>query len=174
MEDRMRDWRLTLRSVLCVGVLLHAWTASGQAIEASFRSDIQKLLETTGSTQLGAQVANYVSGQMIDGLKQSQPSIPDRAVAIVKQVLEEEFAKAFDAPDGLREQLVVIYAKHFTHEDVRGLLMFYSSDLGKKVMATLPMIFQESAAAGQQWAQAQTPRIASVIQTRLRAEGFVK
>jgi len=28
--------------------------------------------------------------------------------------------------------IVAIYAKYYTYEDVRGLLAFYSTDLGKK------------------------------------------
>jgi len=170
----MRNWHLKLRSVLCACILLQAWVANGQTIEPSFRSDIQKLMEVTGAAQMGAQAASLVSGQIIDGLKKSQPSIPDGAIAVVKQVLDEEFAKAFSGPDSINEQLVAIYAKHFTQEDVRGLLTFYSSDLGKKLVAAMPAVFQESAAAGQQWAQTQMPRIATTLQTRLRAEGFIK
>src|SRR5689334_7917929 len=110
----MRDRCLTLRFGWCVGILLLASTVSGQTIEPSFRSDIQKLLDITGSSKLGAQAVNLVSGQILEGLKNSQPAIPDRALEIVKQVLNEELAKGFEGPDGLNERLAVIYSKHFT------------------------------------------------------------
>lgn len=123
---------------------------------------------------MGAQAASLVSGQVLEGFKKSQPSIPDRALALAREVLDSEFAKAFVGPDNLIDQMVVIYARHFNHEDVRGLLAFYSSDLGKKTIASMPAVFQEGAAAGQQWAEKQMPRIATILETRLRAEGFIK
>jgi hypothetical protein len=43
--------------------------ANGQTVDESFRSDIRKLLEITGSAQLGSQAASLVAGQLLDGLK---------------------------------------------------------------------------------------------------------
>lgn len=162
-------------AVLCACILLSPTPAeSGQSIDASLRAEIEKLLEITGSAQMGAQGASLMSGQFLEILRKSDPSIPERALALVKQVLDAEFAMAFSEPGGLTEQLVVIYARHFSREEVRALLSFYSSDLGRKVIASMPVVFQESAAAGQQWAQKHMPRIRKTIETRLRDEGLIK
>src|SRR5688500_17946642 len=142
--------RLMLLPPLCVILILQPRPTSGQALDESFRSDIQKLLEVTGAAQVGAQAASLHSEQLLSGLRKSQPVIPDRALALARQVLDAEFAKAFVGPDGLTEQMVSIYAKHFTHDDIRGLLAFYSTNLGKKTIALMPIVFQESAAAAQQ------------------------
>lgn len=170
----MRDVRASVLTLFCATMLAHAPIAHGQTIEPAFHSDIQKLLEISGSAQLSVQAATLISGQILDSLKTSNPQIPERALELAKQVLDSEFAKAFSGPDNLTEQMVNIYARHFTHEEVRGLLTFYSSDLGKKVIVSMPVIFQEGAAAGQQWATKQMPRIATLLEGRLRAEGFIK
>ena len=170
----MRRVRANVLTLLCATILFQASTAHGQTIEPSFRSDIHKLLEITGSAQMGVQVASLMTSQMLEGLKKSDPSIPDRALELAKQVFDAEFAKAFNGPDSIVEELVVIYAKHFTHEEVRGLLTFYSSDLGGKVIVSMPAVVQQSAAAGQQWASRQTPRVMTILENRLRAEGFIK
>ena len=107
-------------------------------------------------------------------LAQSQPAVPDRALELAKQVLDAEFAKTFVGPDSLTQQIVAIYAKYCTHEDVLGRLAFYSTDLGRKVIRFLPVLLQEGAAAGQQWAEKQMPQIAAALESRLRAEGFIK
>jgi hypothetical protein len=174
LEGDMGNLRQKLVPLCCIAILVQACAASGQTIDPSFRSDIQKLLEVTRSAQLGAQGASLILGQILDGLKKSQPPIPDRAVALAKEVLDSEFAKAFAGPDNLTDQMVLIYARHFTQEDVHGLLAFYSSDLGKKTIASMPAVLQEAVAAGQQWAEKQMPRIVTILQTRLRAEGFIK
>ena len=147
---------------------------TGQTLDDSFRSDIEKLLEVTGTSQMGTQITQLISSQFVAGLKKSQPSIPDRALELAKQVLDAEMAKAFTGPDNLTQQIVAIYAKYYTHEDVRGLLAFYSTDLGKKVIRLMPVVLQEAAAIGQQWAQKQMPGIAAALESRLRAEGFIK
>jgi len=147
---------------------------TGQTLDDSFRSDIEKLLEVTGTSQMGTQITQLISSQFVAGLKKSQPSIPDRALELAKQVLDAEMAKAFAGPDDLTQQLVDIYAKYYTHEDVRGLLAFYRTDLGRKVIRLMPVVLQESAAVGREWAEKQMPRIAATLDSRLRAEGFIK
>ena len=168
----MRIFGLKLLPILCVALLAPVSVANGQTIDESFRLDIRKLLEVTGSAQMGTQAASLISGQLLDGLKKAQPSIPDRVLELAKQVLDTEFAKSFEGPGGLTEQMVSIYATHFTREDVRGLLAFYSSDLGRKTVASMPAIFQEGALVGQRWAEQQAPRIVKALQDRLQAEGF--
>jgi hypothetical protein len=170
----MRHVRANVLTLLCATILFQASAAQGQTIDPSFRSDIHKLLEITGSAQMGVQVASIMTSQMLEVLKTSDPAIPDRALELAKQVLDAEFAKAFNGPDSMVEELVSVYAKHFTNEDVRGLLTFYSSDLGRKVVVSMPAVVQQSATVGQQWALKQAPRIMTILETRLRAEGFIK
>jgi hypothetical protein len=119
-------------------------------------------------------MAAMMSNQVIDSMSRAQPNLPDRVVVIVKETLNTEFARAFNAPDGLLTNIVDIYAKHFTHDEVLALLKFYETPLGRKAVSVLPVVAQESSAAGQTWAAANMKRIGAVVQERLRAEGFVK
>lgn len=171
MRDHLR--RLLL-SLLAVVVVLQARPANAQPLDERLRSDVRKLLEITGAAQMGVQTAQLVSAQILGGLKKAQPGIPARALDVAQQVLDEEFARAFGGPDGLDEAMISIYARHFTSADIRGLLEFYGTDLGKKTIALMPVVFQEGAAAGRQWADRQMPRIAETLERRLRAEGFIK
>jgi hypothetical protein len=155
-------------------VLVQARPARGQALDEAFRSDIEQLLEVTGSAQLGQQTASLVSGQLLAGLKKSRQDVPDRVIEIAQEVLDSEFAKAFAGPDGLHARMVSIYAKHFSREDVRGLVAFYRTDLGRKAVGVMPLVMQEAAAAGQQWAEQHMPRVTEALQSRLRAEGFIR
>jgi hypothetical protein len=146
--------------------------AGAQSVDPAFKADIEKLLVVTGSAQMGKQAATLISGQILEALKKARPDIPPRVVEVAQEVLDSEFAKAFDGPDNLTARMIPIYAKHFTPEDVRGLLAFYNSELGKKSVTVMPVVFREAAAVGQQWAQEHMPAISSVLEARLRAEGF--
>jgi hypothetical protein len=119
-------------------------------------------------------MASLMSRQVLDGLKRSQPNIPDRMIELAKQVLDEEFAKAFTGPDSLTSRVAGVYAKHFTQEEVRGLLAFYGTDLGKKVISIMPIILQESVAVGQEWSAQHMPEIIATLQKRLQSENLSK
>jgi hypothetical protein len=49
--------------------------------------------------------------------------------------------------DQVTAQLVGIYDKHFTEDEIKGLLQFYGSPLGQKVAAEMPKIGRETQAA---------------------------
>lgn len=166
--------RRVMLAVVVSSFFLGVQSTNAQALDESFRADIEKLLEITGSAELGTQIASLMSQQLLANLKKSQPSMPEEMLDIAQQVLDEEFAKAFAEPEGLTSQVVSIYAKHFTHADVQGLLEFYSSDLGRKVIGVLPSVVQESAQAGQQWAAERAPTIRAALERRLKAEGLTK
>src|SRR5207245_1080620 len=56
------------------------------------------------------------------------------------------YQKKFDL-DQVSDQLVGIYDKHFTEDEIKGLLQFYGSPLGQKVAAEMPKIGRETQAA---------------------------
>ncbi|MFN7915532.1 MAG: DUF2059 domain-containing protein [Vicinamibacterales bacterium] len=162
----------TLMTAVVVPLLL-AGPAAAQTIDEPLRADIRQLMDVMGATEQGVQMASALATQTLESLRRAQPGMPDRAVAIMEQVLREEFAKMFEGPDGLTEQLVAIYAAHFTRDDVRGLLAFYRSDLGRKTLTTMPAILQETRQAGQRTAERKVPRMMEILQQRLRDERLI-
>jgi uncharacterized protein len=146
--------RLVL-AVLPLGLLLAAPLAAQPPepdnAEAR-RQDIRKLLELTGSAEVGIQVMS----QMVETFKQTAPGVPEE--------FWTELMKEVD-PESMIALIVPIYEKHLTHEDVRGLIAFYETPLGRKVTDVLPAIAQESMEAGQRWGL----EIAQKVQTKLEA-----
>ena len=47
--------------------------------------------------------------------------------------------------------LIPIYDKHFSHNDIKELIQFYESPIGKKYLEATPSITQESYRAGEEW-----------------------
>jgi uncharacterized protein len=145
---------------------------TGHAIEPEFRADIERLVNMTGGTARGAQLASLASDAFLNGIRQTVPSIQPRLIEIVREVLNSEFDRAFNGPE-MMDKVVALYARYFTHEDVKGMLAFYQSDLGRKAIAAMPSLTREAAAIGQQWAEANMPRVLDVLETRLKAEGLL-
>jgi len=165
--------RLMIAALTLAGFVLST-PAQAQAIDPQFRADIESLLQVTGAGSLGAQMATMVSNQVIDSMKKAQPGMPERAATIVKETLNAEFTKAFEPQGELMSKMVGIYASHFTPQEVKALLAFYGTDVGRKAVAVLPMLAADGAAAGQQWGQQNMGRVLGVLQQRLRDEGLVK
>ena len=159
-------------SAAFVSVLFAASPAQAQAIDEGFRADIDKLLEVTHAAEIATQLMSVVNRQLMDAEAKAHPEVPQRVLDLVRQTIDDEFGKAFRGPEGMLAQIADVYAKHFTQKDIRGLVAFYSSDLGRKAIATMPAVMQDSAAVGQKWAEAHMPAIIEAMQEKLRAEGF--
>ena len=80
--------------------------------------------------------------------------------------LWDEVLKEID-PSEFVELLIPIYDKHFSNEELEGLIAFYETPLGKKLISKLPQIMTESAAAGEKYGQ----QIANKVIQRMQAEG---
>lgn len=80
--------------------------------------------------------------------------------------LEAEFQNA--AMDDLIEMLVPIYEKHLTIDDLKGIIAFYETPVGKKYAAQTPIITTEAMQAGQEWGM----KIGADFMEKMKARGY--
>jgi len=113
--------------------------------DPSKEADIRKLMDLTGANTLGEQLMNAGMEQFRSSVLDSQPDNP-RAKQFVDAFVAG-FQKRFDAKS-LSEAQIPIYDKYLAAEDLQGLLEYYSSPLGRRMLKVLPQIAQESQAAG--------------------------
>ncbi len=117
---------------------------SNSAIDPVKEADIRSLMELVGARDLVQDGANNAIEQSREKLIATVPN-NDQGQAFVN-AFSASYQKKFDA-DQVTEQLVVIYDKHFTEDEIKGLLQFYGSPLGQKVAAEMPKIGRETQAA---------------------------
>jgi len=101
--------------------------AKARSIDPAKEADIRSLLELVGAQDAIEDAAGFANN--------------DRAQAFVNNYLAD-FQRKFDA-HAVHQELVGIYDRHFTDEEIKGLLEFYGSPLGQKVAAELPKINRE-------------------------------
>jgi len=63
-----------------------------------------------------------------------------------------EFRKEMNT-DELLDQLVPIYAKYFSSEELSGLIAFYKTPLGKKYLDLAPTLSKEAIPIGAKWSE---------------------
>jgi hypothetical protein len=116
-------------------------TQASSTIDPAKERDIRSLLELVGARDTIQESATVATEQYRQKFVEASAN-SDRAQARTNAYLAE-FQKHFDA-DAVTGQLVGIYDKHFTDDEIRGLLEFYGSPLGQKVAAEMPKISREA------------------------------
>jgi len=137
------------------------------------RRDILHLMELTGAAAVGQQVSVATAGQVIDALRKEHPDFPPRVFEIAQEVSADFLADSFNGPDGMLEQLVAVYARHLSHDEILALTEFYESPVGQRVISELPQIVNESMAVGTAWEKRMEPALEAAVVARLKEEGFL-
>jgi len=109
-------------------------------MDATKETDIRSLLELVGARDMVQDGASNAIEQSREKLLASVPN-NDKGQAFVN-AFAVSYQKKFDVGQ-VTEQLVSIYDKHFTEEEIKGLLQFYGSPLGQKVATEMPKISRE-------------------------------
>jgi hypothetical protein len=109
-------------------------------VDLAEETDIRALLELVGAKDTLQDAANAGIEQMREKLAESVPANEHGQAFVI--AFTASYQKKFDA-NSVTEQLVGIYGKHFSDEEIKGLLQFYGSPLGQKVAAEMPKITRE-------------------------------
>jgi len=113
---------------------------SVKSIDPQKDSDIRSLLELIGARDMIQEAANNSTEQYRQKLVSLTPN-DDKAQDAVNSYLAV-FQKKYDV-DAVADQLVVIYDKHYSEDEIKGMLQFFGSPLGQKVATEMPKISKE-------------------------------
>ncbi len=137
--------------IFIVGLCLAMLVSKAQQSEQE--KDILKLMEVSGS----AASYDLVYQQMVTQFKMMKPDVPQATWDQVKQ-------DVFDKEIGyLKKDLIPVYAKNFTADEVKQLIAFYTSPLGLKLVDGTTKISKESMQVAQQWGMSLAGKIQSYL-----------
>lgn len=115
-------------------------STSPASVDPAKEADIRALLDLVGARDQVQDSVKQTAEQYRERLLATVPN-NERGQVFVNTTINE-YEKRFDV-DRVNEQLVLLYDKHYTDEEIKGLLQFYGSPLGQKVAAESPKIFHE-------------------------------
>ncbi len=115
-------------------------SATAASIDPAKDADIRSLLELIGARDQLQESVNLIAEQYREKLLATVPN-NEKGQAFVNAVISG-YEKNFDV-DQVTEQMVAAYDKHYTDDEIKGLLQFYGSPLGQKVAAESPKISRE-------------------------------
>jgi hypothetical protein len=140
---------------LCLYAVIPVLLAASGGFSQTIDSDILKLLKVSGSTDALSQI----TGTIIQQFRQMFPAVPAAAW--------DEFAKKLNDEELLR-MYIPIYKKYYTHDDIKEMIRFYESPVGRKMAKATPAMTQDAIVIGQQWGE----KIGAEIIKEMRSAGF--
>jgi len=110
---------------------------------------VRHLMDITQTNKMGENIAAAISNQVRQVMGRTIK--PDQLMQFMEG-FNAKFSAAAPA-SAVTDAVVPIYASHFSTEDIQGLIKFYESPLGRKVVSSMPQVTQESETAGIQMDQ---------------------
>lgn len=105
----------------------------GMAQEDAFKKDVLKVLEMSGAN---AQIK----------------VAKDQIVKMIPADKQSAFTTEFEATmPGFYDKMAKIYMETYTKEDIKAMIAFYETPVGKKMTEKSAELFQKSQLAGQDW-----------------------
>ncbi len=109
----------------------------------------------------------------ISGSKESFDVVLNQMIDLQKEIytdeLSDEFFRTFREEvismgrEDLYKLIIPIYVKHFTLEEIEGIIAFQESEIGKKMTEKMPIILNESMQKGAIWGEELGEKIADKI-----------
>lgn len=144
--------------------------AAAAEIDSAKRADIRELIGA-GGTRLSQQLADTAARSIASALRQRHPGLPERVIPELTRELTAVFEERAHAPGGLVDRIIAVYDRHFTHDEVRELIAFNRTPIGRKTLEVMPAIMGETLAAGQAWGQSLAPEVRRRVDAILKREG---
>ena len=132
------------------GIVLAVATAQVFAAQPT-EQQVRRLMDAIG---LGKSLSQ-MNTQVAISMKQSLPCV---SANYWQGYIDDNSSKDFVG------RLVPIYQKHFTADEVDGMVKFYSSPLGQKVLTEMPLALAEANQAGQQWSHDHTQQMIAKLE----------
>ncbi len=130
--------------ILTFALVLAAQISMAQ--DDAFKKDVMKVIEMSGS---GAQ------------MKMAK----DQILKMIPAEKQAAFLVEFDASlPAFYDKVAKVYMDTYTKEDIKAMLAFYDSPVGKKITAKAGEIAEKSQTAAQEWGQSLQPMMMKYMQ----------
>lgn len=146
-------------------------------IDAAKEADIRRLMDLAGTGLLVTQVMNGMEKDIKPLMMNALPPGEYRE-KLVDLFFVKFHSKA--APQQLLDLAVPEYDKYYTHEEIKGLIQFYGTPLGQKLVSVQPKMTGALQDAGRKWGEglgrdsmlevlAEHPEMATALQAAKKA-----
>jgi hypothetical protein len=146
-------------------------SAHADELTPAKKADIIKLLGLNGTDRIIEPLSMMVTQSYMQPLRNCtncSPKIPE----VVRDETLSVLRTHINGEGGLLDHQIPVYQQHFTHAEIKQLLAFYNSPVGKKLVLESNEVARENIEASQQWLTALAPEIRQRVETSLTKAGI--
>ena len=147
-----------IKTIFSIAILLFASTTVFCQEDLAYSKTLKQMFTVSGAEGSYKAVIN----QFTTMFRQKYPDVDSQ----IWDDFEAEFSKA--SMDELAEMLVPTYKKYMTIDDLKELIRFYETPVGKKYAKNMPNIMQESMQVGQEWGM----KIGQQLEAKMKEKGY--
>ena len=154
----MQSYQPTVMKKVLIATIISLFvTDISSAQESQYDKDVKRFLEINGSKQNMEPIVT----QMMAQFKMMKTGVPDEFWSRAEKNMIADL-------DNRLLKVVPIYKSQFSHEEIKGLIAFYESPLGKSFIEKSVKLLPQTMQIGQQWGM----EIGTKIQQDLMNEGY--
>jgi hypothetical protein len=101
--------------------------------------------------QMANQMVSQYLTNMIPAFKAIAPDASESEVKVWLKKFQQKFQQKFDVRALIEIEVIPIWDKYYTVEDLKAINAFYESAVGQRLLAVAPMVSQEAVQAGMEW-----------------------
>ena len=151
-----------IRAAGFVAALLFAVPAPAQQPSATAIAAAKEIMAVKGSLTMFEPIVPGVVEQVKNVLVQQNPNL-QKDLTDAAAVLRPKMAPKFEE---LKDEIAKAYAAHFTEQELKDLLAFFKSPLGKKSLIEEAKFVEQTLTRAQDWSN----QLADEVMVQFRAE----
>ena len=158
--------RLVLAAVLALACLAPGGARAQAPTPAAVAAAKELVVAKGGTAMFGPLIPGVIESAKNSFLPtnpQLAPQLNEVALQLRKEY-EPRYAEILDEVAG-------IYAAHFTEQELRDLVAFYRTPLGRKLLAQEPIALNESLKAAQNWATQFSDEVVERFKAEMKKKG---
>ena len=159
--------RTTRLAAVAVALVAFAPAAHSQQPSAAAMATAKELIASTGA----AAVFNPLIAGVVEQAKllflQQNPALANDLNEIANQMRTDLAPRFVD----LTDEMARLYATHFTDQELKAILVFYQSPVGKKLLAQQPTVVDDSMRFAQDWANKLSDQVIAKMREELKKRG---
>ena len=154
-------------ATVAVALVAFSPAAHSQQPSAAAMATAKELVQVTGATALfNPLIAGVVEQAKILYLQQD-PSLNKDLTAIATKMREDLAPRFAEVTD----EVAKLYASSFNEQELKQILVFYKSPVGKKLLAQQPAVIDSSMKFAQTWANKLSDEVVIKMRAELKKKG---
>lgn len=165
---KFRSNRLALAAVLAIACLVSGGIARAQAPTPSAIAAARDLVVIKGGTAMFEPLIPGVIESAKNSLLPTNPQLAQPLNEVAAELRKQYEPKRAEILD----EVAKIYAEHFTEQELKELVAFYKTPLGKKLLAEEPAALDQSLKAAQAWAVHFSDQVIERFHVEMKKKGY--